>query len=215
MNHTIEMLLNTLKEQISSSTTDLNFILLHPSEGIFCCDDRVVEVILNGSLFSHSFYLFPRQKPLQIQPICGPYKYLLLTMALKHTIAQTVFTNSLLIYPNGEQQQIKEFYWRRKNSPFSMEYEQRIEQNPPELTYQCTIMDYKSTIELVTIVQFLLISLGSSPAEECFSLWSCQARGNSPGSFPSRHQAPHHPRPEHQEQTPRRVVGAELTHQPP
>jgi hypothetical protein len=60
MNHTIEMLLNTLKEQISSSTTDLNFILLHPLESTFCCDDRVIEVILNGSLFSHYFYLFPR-----------------------------------------------------------------------------------------------------------------------------------------------------------
>jgi hypothetical protein len=54
-----------------------------------------------------------------------------------------------------------------------MEYEQRIEQNPPELTYQCTILDYKSTIELVTIVQCQLIGLGSSPAEERFSLWSC------------------------------------------
>ena len=74
------------------------------------------------------------------------------TMALKHTIDQEVYTNSLIFYPNFDEDKITDYYWRRRNSSFSSSYEQKIMQYPPELSYQCSVLDYRSTIELITIV---------------------------------------------------------------
>ena len=67
-------------------------------------------------------------------------------MALKHTITEEVFTNSILIYPHFDEHKIREFFWRRRNSFFSTLYEEKINQLCPELSYQCTILDYYSTI---------------------------------------------------------------------
>ncbi len=67
-------------------------------------------------------------------------------MALKHTIDQEVYTNSLLIYPNFDEDKISEFFWRRRNSYFSTCYEQKITQYPPDLSYQCSVLDYHSSI---------------------------------------------------------------------
>ena len=67
-------------------------------------------------------------------------------MTLKQTIDQEVFTNSLLIYPNFDEDKIIEFYWRRRNPIFLNINEQKIIQHFPELSYQCSLLDYGATI---------------------------------------------------------------------
>ena len=67
-------------------------------------------------------------------------------MTLKHTIDQEVYTNSILIYPHFDEEKIQEFHWRRKNCYLNPSYEQKISQKTPDLSYQCSILDYRSTI---------------------------------------------------------------------
>lgn len=73
-------------------------------------------------------------------------------MTLKQSIDQDVYTNSLLIYPYFDEENLTEFYWRRRNPFFFTNYYQKINQHLPDLSYQCTILDYNSVIELVILV---------------------------------------------------------------
>ena len=75
-------------------------------------------------------------------------------MAIKHTISEEVYTNSILIYPHFDEDSIAEYFWRRKNPFFSTSYEQKINQYTPDLAYQCSVLDYRSTIELMILVSF-------------------------------------------------------------
>lgn len=59
-------------------------------------------------------------------------------------IGEEVYTNSLLISPNPNDSSIKEFSWLRRNSYFCSAKERPIITD--ELFYQCTILDYLSTI---------------------------------------------------------------------
>lgn len=67
-------------------------------------------------------------------------------MTLKHIIGQEVYTNSILIYPHFDEENIKEFYWQKKYSYLNPSHEQKIFQKNPDLSYQCSILDYRSTV---------------------------------------------------------------------
>ena len=66
-------------------------------------------------------------------------------------IAREVFTNSFLICP-PLQEPITHFYWQRNRPHFHPSSVQMVPQSVPELSYQCTLLDYHSTIELVVLV---------------------------------------------------------------
>lgn len=47
-------------------------------------------------------------------------------MEQKHVINEELYTNSLLISPNPDEESIIEFYWVKKNSMFSNSKEKRV-----------------------------------------------------------------------------------------
>lgn len=67
-------------------------------------------------------------------------------MTLRYAINQEVYTNSLLIYPHFDESEIFEFYWQRRDSFFFGSTEQRINQLSSDLSFQCSVLDYRSMI---------------------------------------------------------------------
>ena len=67
-------------------------------------------------------------------------------MSVRQQIKDDLYTNSLLISPISNEEHVSTSFWVKKNSMFSCYKEKTMNPSVSLPYYQCTLLDYLSTI---------------------------------------------------------------------